>query len=91
MISSGVQKEWIDLLDETTERFWREGNHRVDDGLLILLRNPSLENARNYLLRMDKKRNRLHEVYSFVEKANKQLLQEGKISDDYNFKEILGI
>lgn len=80
-----VPLEWKNLLDPTTDEFWMEGNHRPDQGFLLWAKNPSIENAKLYLIRMNAKRDRLHLMQKQQELANKELIKHGVIANDYNF------
>lgn len=82
---SSVPKDWKVLLDPTTDEFWKEGNHVPDAGFLLWAKNPTIENAKFYLLRMNAKRDRLHLMQKQQEEANKELIKAGLIADDYDF------
>lgn len=77
--------EWKLYLDPSKDDFWREGNHIPDQGFLLWAKNPTKENARLYLIRMNMKRNLLHLMYAQQKEANIALIKEGVIADDYDF------
>ena len=79
-------RSWDKLLDPNQEEFWYEGNHVPDAGFVKWATNPTPENAENYLKRMNAKRDRLHLMAKQQEDANKKLISEGIIANDYNFK-----
>ncbi len=83
--SATVPKEWMDYLDPAKDDFWREGNHVPDQGFLLWAKNPTKENARLYLIRMNMKRNLLHLMQEQQKEANLALIKEGVIADDYDF------
>ena len=80
---ASVPKEWKPFLDPSNDDFWREGNHIPD--LLLWAKNPTKENAKLYLMRMNMKRNLLHKMYEQQKEANIELIKEGLIADDYDF------
>lgn len=81
--STHIPKKWIKYIDESQDEFWQEGNHLPDQGFVILLKEPTLTNAKLWLLRMEKKANRAEEVMALVLKAQEELVREGKIKDRY--------
>lgn len=83
--NAGLSKEWKDYLDPSTDEFWKEGNHIPDQGFLLWAKNPTKENARLYLIRMNMKRNLIHIMYEQQKEANLALIKEGVIADDYDF------
>ena len=76
-----MPSEWRELLDPSTDTFWKEGNHIPDQGFLIFLKNPTIENARRWLLRVEKKALIMEKVMELSLTAEKQLLIEGKLKD----------
>lgn len=74
-----------DYLDPATDEFWKEGNHIPDQGFLLWAKDPTPENARLYLIRMNMKRNIVHILYAQQKEANLALIREGVIADDYDF------
>lgn len=81
---SAELKAWKKLLDPSTDEFWREGSHVPDAGFLLWAKNPTKENARNYLIRMNKKRDRLHLMQEQQQAAARELIRDGLIADDYD-------
>ena len=77
---------WDKLLDPNQKEFWHEGNHVPDAGFLRWATDPTIENAKLYLRRMNAKRDRLHLMAKQQEQANKELIAQGIIANDYNFK-----
>ncbi len=80
-----VPPEWKPLVDPLVDEFWNEGSYKPDAGFVIWAKNPTLENAKLYLVRMNAKRDRLHVMQKQQEQANKELIKQGIISNDYNF------
>lgn len=80
-----VPKSWETLIDPDHKDFWREGNHVPDAGFVEWATNPTIENAKLYLIRMNAKRDRLHLMVRQQEQANKELIEAGIIANDYNF------
>ncbi|MCB9228979.1 MAG: hypothetical protein H6618_05150 [Deltaproteobacteria bacterium] len=79
-----ADERWKRLLDPSTDDFWKEGNHIPDEGFLLLLKHRRPEDARNWLLRMEKKAEIAEEVLSLTSKAQKDLVREGKMKDRYH-------
>ena len=79
-----VSPEWQNLLNPSKDEFWKEGAHLPDEGFLMLLKDRNIENARNWLLRMEKKAEIAEEVMSLILKAQEQLVKEGKMKDRYS-------
>jgi hypothetical protein len=80
-----VPLEWQKLIDPTQDDFWNEGNFKPDQGFLIWAKNPTIENAKLFLIRMNAKRNTLHIMQKQQEIANKELIKLGVIANDYDF------
>ncbi len=80
-----VPHEWKSLLNPETDEFWNEGNFKPDAGFVIWARNPTIANAKLYLIRMNAKRDRLHIMQQQQEQANKELIKVGAIANDYDF------
>lgn len=80
-----VPIEWQKLLDPTQDEFWNEGNFKPDQGFLIWAKNPTIENAKLYLIRMNAKRNTVNIMQKQQEAANKELISQGIIANDYDF------
>lgn len=80
-----IPPEWKPLIDPTVDEFWNEGTYKPDAGFVIWAKNPSIENAKLYLIRMNAKRDRLHTMIKQQEAANKDLIQQGIIANDYDF------
>lgn len=79
-----VPKEWQDLLNPKTTRFWKEGNHVPDEGFLLLAKNPNnKEYAKLWLLRNEIKAKYLAMIQKTVDKAQRELFLEGKLVDRY--------
>lgn len=79
-----VPKEWQDLLNPKTTRFWKEGNHIPDEGFLLLAKNPNnKEYAKLWLLRNEIKAKYLAMIQKTVDTAQKELFLEGKLVDRY--------
>ena len=88
-LSSEENLLWKNLLDHTTSEFWSEGNHRPDSGLLILLKNPTVANAKNWLLRMETKRKVSLKVQEVIQIAQKELIEKKELEDVYSEKAYL--
>ncbi len=80
-----VPSEWKKLIDPSTDEFWNEGNFRPDTGFVLWAKNPSIDNAKLYLIRMNAKRDRLHVMQKQQEQANRELIKLGVIANDYDF------
>ena len=80
-----IPMEWKSLLDTTKDEFWSEGNFRPDAGFVLWAKNPTVENAKLYLIRMNAKRDRLVLMQKQQEQANKELIKLGVIANDYDF------
>ncbi|MFG1594132.1 hypothetical protein [Halobacteriovorax sp. CON-3] len=73
------------LLDPKDDRFWREGNHVPDEGLLEWLKDPeSVEKAMNYHLRMSIKDKTMKTLRRVGEVAHRKLIESGQIKDVHN-------
>ena len=83
--SNSIPKEWSVLLDPNEEEFWKEGNFKPDEGLLIFAKNPTLQNAKYWLLRMEKKAKRLEIMTSLAGQAEQELIKGGLLKDRYDF------
>jgi len=79
-----VPKEWEPLLDPKNSMFWKEGAHEPDAGLVLFGQNPSKENAKLWLLRMEYKAKLLTEMFEYVTEAHKELVKEGLIQNRFN-------
>lgn len=80
-----VPAEWQSLLNPSTDEFWTEGNFKPDAGFILWAKNPTINNAKLYLIRMNAKRDRIHVMQGQQEQANKELIKLGVIANDYNF------
>lgn len=80
-----VPLEWEKLIDPSQNEFWNEGNFMPDQGFLAWAKNPTIENAKLYLIRMNAKRDTLHIMQKQQEQANKELISKGIIANDYDF------
>ncbi len=80
-----VPLEWQQLIDPTQDSFWVEGNFKPDQGFLLWAKNPTVDNAKLYLIRMNAKRDTLHIMQKQQELANKELISKGIIANDYDF------
>ncbi len=80
-----VPEQWKALLNPQTDDFWNEGNFKPDQGFVIWAKNPTIENAKLYLIRMNAKRDRLHIMQQQQDQANKELIKLGVIANDYDF------
>ncbi len=80
-----IPPEWKKLIDPTTDEFWNEGNFKPDTGFVLWAKNPTIENAKLYLIRMNAKRDRLQIMQKQQEQANKDLIKLGVIANDYDF------
>lgn len=80
-----IPAEWQNLIDPTKDEFWSEGNFTPDGGFLLWAKNPTVENAKLYLIRMNAKRDRLHVMQKQQEQANVELIKLGVIANDYDF------
>ncbi|MBC61729.1 MAG: hypothetical protein CMP11_04665 [Zetaproteobacteria bacterium] len=83
-----VPKDWKELLDPTTDKFWEDINgHLPEPGALKFFKSPTEENAKLYLIRMNIKRNKAKTFQKMIAKANLELIREGLIADDYGWVE----
>lgn len=80
-----VPTEWKSLINPQTDEFWYEGNFTPDAGFVLWAKNPTIENAKLYLIRMNAKRDRLHVMQQQQEQANKELIKLEVIANDYDF------
>lgn len=79
--SPAIPTQWQELLDPNHPEFWREGNHQPDAGFVLFATNPTPENAKLWLLRMDKKSKRLAKMQKIIEKSELELIANDEISD----------
>jgi thiol-disulfide isomerase/thioredoxin len=83
-----VSSEWLPLLNPKTTVFWKDVNgHLPDPGALLFFKNPTEDNAKLYLIRMNIKRNKSRLFQRVIAKANLELIRDGIIADDYGFAE----
>lgn len=80
-----IPDEWKSLINPQTDEFWYEGNFKPDAGFILWAKNPTIESAKLYLIRMNAKRDRLHVMQEQQEQANKELIKLGVIANDYDF------
>lgn len=80
-----IPSEWEKFLNPAYEDFWNEGNFKPDAGFMLWARNPTKENAKRYLIRMNIKRNVIFKMQQQQEEVNRELIKQGIISDDYDF------
>lgn len=83
-IKTNIPESWVPYLNPAFEEFWTEGNHRPDTGFVLFARNPSVENAKLWLLRMETKATYLQVMFNSVVVAQKDLIKQGLIKDRYN-------
>ena len=85
-----IPEEWKPLLNPKTNEFWKEGNHKPDDGFLLFAKNPtSIQYAKLWLLRMETKAKVLSQMQSTVSKAQAQMIKAGLMEDRYwQFKDL---
>lgn len=76
-----VPDEWLPFLNPAFEEFWSEGNHRPDAGFVLFARNPSKDNARLWLIRMEAKAKLLNEMNRLVQQEYDDLVRSGIIED----------
>jgi len=79
-----IPKPWVKLLNPAYAEFHAEGGHVPDAGYVMFARNPTLENAKLWLIRMEAKAILLEKLWNLTEKAHKELVTEGVIEDRYN-------
>ena len=79
------QSRWSALLDPKNKEFYKEGNHIPDEGFILFATNPTLENAKKWVLRNELKAKRLKLMLKLVDQANYELIKEGKVFDSYGF------
>ncbi len=84
-IPSGVKisDSWLPYLNPAFEEFWTEGNHRPDAGFVLFARNPSVDNAKLWLLRMETKAKYLEVMFDSIAKAQQELIKSGILKDRY--------
>jgi hypothetical protein len=78
-----IPDEWRPFLNPAYEEFWTEGNHKADAGFILFARNPTKENAKLWLIRMETKAKYLEVMMSKTAEAQKELVSEGLIEDRY--------
>lgn len=83
--SLNVPPEWKPFLNPAYEEFWMEGDHKPDAGLVLFARNPTKENAKLWLIRMETKSKYMQKLVAISTEANKELIKEGVIEDRFNF------
>lgn len=79
-----VSDSWLPYLNPAFEEFWNEGNHHPDAGFVLFARNPSKENAKLWLLRMETKAKYLQIMLEAVTEAQKDLIKKGLMKDRYS-------
>lgn len=78
-----ISDSWLPYLNPAFEEFWTEGTHRPDAGFVLFARDPSVENAKLWLLRMETKAKYLEVMFESVAKAQQDLIKTGIIKDRY--------
>lgn len=78
-----VPESWLPYLNPAFEEFWNEGNHHPDAGFVLFARNPSVENAKLWLIRMETKAKYLQVMLESVTVAQKELIKKGLLKDRY--------
>lgn len=78
-----VSEVWLPYLNPAFEEFWMEGNHRPDSGFILFARNPTVENAKLWLLRMETKAKYLEVMLESISSAQKELIKRGLLKDRY--------
>jgi hypothetical protein len=78
-----VPDEWLPYVNPSFKEFWTEGDRKADAGFILFARNPTLENAKLWLIRMETKAAYTHQMWDLVEKAQKELIKDGVIEDRY--------
>lgn len=78
-----IPDEWKPFLNPAYEEFWTEGNHKADAGFILFARNPTKENAKLWLIRMETKAKYLEVMMSKTAEAQKELVNDGLIEDRY--------
>ncbi len=76
--------EWLPYINPAFEEFWSEGNHKPDAGFVLFARDPSVENAKLYLMRGEIKARYLKTMLASVETAQRELVESGHLQDRYN-------
>lgn len=78
-----VSEVWLPYLNPAFEEFWTEGNHRPDAGFVLFARNPTVENAKLWLLRMETKAKYLEVMLESISSAQRELLKRNLLKDRY--------
>lgn len=78
-----ITEAWLPYLNPAFEEFWTEGNHRPDAGFILFARNPTVENGKLWLLRMETKAKYLEVMLNSISTAQKDLIKRGLIKDRY--------
>lgn len=81
--ANNIPAAWVPYLNPTYEEFWSEGNHRPDAGFTMFARDPTPENARLWLIRMETKAKLLGKMQAVVDREYAKLIQQGVIEDRY--------
>ena len=79
-----IPNAWKPFLNPANEEFWSEGNHRPDAGFVLFARNPNVESAKLWLLRMEAKSKMMQKMFPLIVQAQKELVQDGYMLDRYN-------
>lgn len=78
-----ISDEWKPFLNPAYEEFWTEGNHKADSGFILFARNPTKDNAKLWLIRMETKAKYLEVMMKQTIDAQKELVKNGLIEDRY--------
>lgn len=78
-----VSPEWEPFLNPAYEEFYTEGNHKADKALILFGREPNIENAKLWLLRMESKAKMMNLMMPLIYQAQKELVRDGYLIDRF--------
>jgi len=79
-----VPNEWEPYINPSFSEFWTEGHTKADSGFILFARNPTPENAKLWLIRMENKRKMLLKMQGLIDQVYPELVSSGEIVDYYN-------
>lgn len=79
-----VPDNWKPFINPSFSEFWTEGHTKADSGFILFARNPTPENAKLWLIRMENKRKMLLTMQGLIDQVYPELVSSGEIVDYYN-------